>query len=145
MDPPDDLAEVQRAYHDAVAAFIAGDAEPQKRLWSRADDVTLANPLGPAVRGWDAILRVLDVAVAAVHDGQIESVERVSSVVTADLAYTVENENATVILGDSTERTGTSLRVTTVFRREADGWKVVHRHADPITRPRSPESIARGA
>ena len=141
MEPSDDLAQVQRAYHDAVAAFIAGDMEPSKRVWSHADDATLANPLGPAVRGWDAILGVIKTAAEAVHDGKIESFEPISSVVTGDLAYTVQNEHATVLLGDSTERTGTSLRVTTVFRREADGWKVVHRHADPITRPRPPESI----
>jgi hypothetical protein len=35
-----------------------------------------------------------------VHDGKVESVERVSSVVTADVAYMVENENATVVPGD---------------------------------------------
>jgi ketosteroid isomerase-like protein len=27
------------------------------------------------------------------------------------------------------------LRVTTTFRREDGAWKIVHRHADPITRP----------
>lgn len=34
-----------------------------------------------------------------------------------------------------------SLRVTTVFRRERDGWRIVHRHADPITEQRAPESV----
>jgi ketosteroid isomerase-like protein len=29
-----------------------------------------------------------------------------------------------------------TLRVTMIFRREGDTWRVVHRHADPITTPR---------
>ena len=29
-----------------------------------------------------------------------------------------------------------ALRVTNVFRLEGDAWKLVHRHADPITSPR---------
>ena len=28
-----------------------------------------------------------------------------------------------------------SLRVTLVFRRTADGWELLHRHADPLVRP----------
>ena len=142
MEAPDDLARVQREYHAAVEAFISGDTEPQQRLWSRADDATLANPLGPSARGWDAVLRSMEAAAAAVHDGKIVSFEPISSIVTADLAYTVENQHATVILGDATDPTSVSLRVTTIFRREADGWKIVHRHADPITGPRPVESIA---
>jgi ketosteroid isomerase-like protein len=28
-----------------------------------------------------------------------------------------------------------SLRVTMIFRREGDAWRVAHRHADPIMTP----------
>jgi RNase P/RNase MRP subunit p30 len=50
-----DLDEVREQYHRAVEAFITGDPEPHDELWSKRDDVTLANPLGPPVRGWDAV------------------------------------------------------------------------------------------
>jgi ketosteroid isomerase-like protein len=34
-----------------------------------------------------------------------------------------------------------SLRVTTIFRREDGVWRIVHRHADTVTTPRSLESL----
>ena len=46
-----DLVEMIEQYHRAVDAFVTGDPEPQKKLFSRRDDVTLANPFGPPVRG----------------------------------------------------------------------------------------------
>jgi ketosteroid isomerase-like protein len=39
--------------------------------------------------------------------------------------------------------TPVSVRVTSVFRREDGEWKLLHRHADPITAPRPPESVIR--
>jgi ketosteroid isomerase-like protein len=34
-----------------------------------------------------------------------------------------------------------AVRVTSVFRLEVGSWKLVHRHADPITTPRPAESV----
>ena len=68
--------------------------------------------------------------------------ERVSAFATVDLAYTVEIERYSgVKLGGADDRVDHALRVTTIFRREPDGWKIAHRHADPITTARGPESL----
>jgi hypothetical protein len=70
-----DFDEVSERYHRALEGFILGDAEPVRSLWSRRDDVTLANPLGPPVRGWDAVREVMDRAASQLRDGEAFSIE----------------------------------------------------------------------
>ncbi|MDQ3904750.1 MAG: nuclear transport factor 2 family protein [Actinomycetota bacterium] len=136
-----DLNELRDQYHRSVAAFIQGDPDVQKPLWSRRDDVTLANPLGPPVKGFDAICEAADRAAEQISDGEGYTFDTVSWVETADLAYEVGLQRNRAKLAGATEKVPISLRVTTVFRREDDGWKVVHRHADPITEARSVQSV----
>ena len=136
-----DLADFLAEYQRSVEAFITGDPEPQKRLWSRADDAVLANPLVPVAKGWEAIARVLDETAVLLHDGTSSAVEHISGYATPDLAYTVAIERDLVRIGDAPAAAESTLRVTSIFRREAEGWKVVHRHADPITSARPPESL----
>ena len=136
-----DLAQIIEQYHQAVAAVGKGDPEPVKELFSRRDDVTLANPLGPAVRGWDQVAQTIERAASQLRDGEAIAFERTSEYATADLAYMVEVERDRLKVGGGDEMVSTSLRVTTIFRREDDAWRVVHRHADPITSPRPVESV----
>jgi ketosteroid isomerase-like protein len=136
-----DLAQAIERYHESTGAFITGDPEPQKRFWSRRDDVTLANPLGPPVRGWSEVERTMERAASAIREGERPSYERVSEYATSDLAYILEIEHARAKFGGSDQFATISLRATTVWRREEEGWKIALRHADPITTPRSMDSL----
>lgn len=136
-----DLSQLLEDYHSTIDAFVAGDPEPQKRLWSHKDDVTLANPLGPPAKGWAHVEPILEQAASSVRDGELIGHETISEYWTGDLGYNVEFERTRSKLGGMDEMTTISLRVTTIFRREDGEWKIVHRHADPTTTHRSIESL----
>jgi ketosteroid isomerase-like protein len=128
-------------YHRAGLEITNGNPEGYKPLYSRRDDVTLANPFGPPVRGWSEVSATLDRAAENYRDGEVVGFENVSTVISPDLAYTVEVEKYRARVGGADEMASVSVRVTTVFRREEGVWKVVHRHGDPITAPRRAESV----
>ena len=118
----DDLKQARDLYHQSVQAFVAGDPDAQKPLWSSRDDVTLANPLGPPAKGFERVCQVIDAASALVRDGEGYAFETIAVVETESLAYEVGIERSRARLGDSIEKVPISLRVTTIFRREdADG------------------------
>jgi ketosteroid isomerase-like protein len=136
-----DFPQIVERYHEALDVFVTGDPEPVKNLFSRGDDVTLANPLGPPARGWNAVAEAGDRAGSQIREGEPLHFERISEYVTADLAYIVEFERGRAKFGGAEVSAKYALRVTTIFRREDAGWRILHRHADPITTPRPVESI----
>jgi len=135
------LKLILERYHRALDAVVTGDSAPMKELLSMRDDVTLANPLGPPVRGRSQVEKAMDHAISHFRDGEPTRFERVSEVIGIDLAYIVELERTRVKIDGSAELSPVALRVTTVFRLEDGAWKIVHRHADPITAPRPIQSI----
>ena len=138
---PPDLEQFIERYHRALGAFVRGDAEPIKALYSRRDDVTLANPFGPPVRGWDQVAATVERAAAFYQDGEATAFEIIAAYATADLAYTVDVRRGHARIGGAADPTPLAVRATTIFRREEGGWRVVHRHADPITTPRPAASV----
>ncbi len=106
-------------YHRAGREITNGNPEVYKRLYSRRDDVTLANPFGPPVRGWTEVSTTLDRAAQNYRDGEVVGFENVSTVITPDLAYTVEIESYRARVGGAEEIAPVAVRVTTIFRREA--------------------------
>jgi ketosteroid isomerase-like protein len=82
-------------------------------------------------------------ARAAEHyrDGHAIGFEQLARHTSGDVAFIHELERFEAKMGDSDRLTPVSLRCTTVFRREQDGWKIMHRHADPIASAREAESV----
>ena len=136
-----DLAQVIEEYHQGLDAFVKGDPEPVLRLYSRRDDVTLANPLGPPARGWEQVAKAARDAASLSRGGAFIGFETVSEYDTVDLAYNLEIQRTEAKLGGADEMSPISLRVTTIFRREDDRWRIIHRHADAITAPRPIQSV----
>ena len=58
-------------YHRAGHQITNRNPAVYKELYSRADDVTLANPFGPPVRGWSDVSAKLDSAADHYRDGEV--------------------------------------------------------------------------
>jgi ketosteroid isomerase-like protein len=141
MAAVNDLDQVIERSHLALGEIVNGNPEPLKEMYSHRDDVSLANPFGPPVRGWDEAARTMERAASNYRDGEIVGFENVAKYVTSELAYIVEVERYQARVGGGEDITPVALRVTSIFRPEDGTWKIVHRHADPITTAQPAESV----
>ena len=75
----------------------------------------------------------LDYASGRMRDGQVIKFDEVARYTSDDLATILEIEHWRARIGDRGSVEPFQLRVTTTFRRENGQWRIVHRHADPIS------------
>jgi ketosteroid isomerase-like protein len=141
MASVDDADELIEQYFRAQGEFLRGNPDPVKDLFSHRDDVTLANPYGPPVRGWDDVAKNIEHDASLCSDGTFVEWQIVAKYVTAELAYVVQIERAEAKIGAREEIDPLAVQATMIFRPEEGEWKVVHRHADPITTPQPAESV----
>jgi ketosteroid isomerase-like protein len=138
----DNVDELIEQYYRAQREFLRGNPEPVKDLFSHREDVTLANPYGPPVRGWEKVSKSIEHAASLRRDGTFLEWQIVAKYVTAELAYVVQIERAEAKIGAREDIAPIAVRATMVFRPEEDGeWKIVHRHAAPVTTPQPAESV----
>jgi ketosteroid isomerase-like protein len=142
MSAVDEVDQLIEQWQLAAGEFVKGNPEPVKKLWSHKEDVTLANPYGPPVRGFDEVAKTIEHAASLRRDGEFLGSEIVAKYVSAELAYVVQLERAKV--GAREDIAPIATRSTMIFRPEAGTWKMVHRHADPITTAQPTESVIQG-
>ena len=118
--------------HAALDAMVKGDCSGYVGLLSDREDVTWGNPFGPFARGRANVEATLASAAARMPGGRAIDSDRIATYLADNLAVVVEVEH--VEMGADASAPA-ALRVTSVFRLEGDAWKLVHRHADPITMP----------
>ncbi|HEY7560056.1 MAG TPA: nuclear transport factor 2 family protein [Candidatus Binatia bacterium] len=122
----------------AEEEFVQGRPAAFQALWSHADDVTLCGGFGGVERGWQNVTDRLSWVSKKYSDGT-RTREEISRMVGADFAYLVQTEVIRSRVASQAEVSTQQLRATMVFRRESDGWRIVHRHADSQMATRPPE------
>ena len=137
----DDVDELIEQYHLALGEFMKGNLEPAMKLFSHRDDVSLAKPRGGLAHRWKQIAKTMEHATLSRRDGDATGFEIVAKHVTPELAYVVQIERPKAKIGGSEDITPFVLRGTMIFRPEDGKWKIVHRHADPITTARPADSV----
>ena len=121
----DFMAKLEAAEHQ----FVQGRPAAFKALWSHSGDVSICGAFGGVESGWDKVASRLDWASSQFSEGT-RSREEIRSTVGTDFAYLVQTEHIRFRVPGRTDPSTLDLRVTMVFRREPDGWRIVHRHAD---------------
>ena len=128
-------------FRQALSAYMTGDPRAVIGWFSRSDDVTLANPLGPPRRGPTEVDAAIAEGASYVSEGSVRGFEEVSRYSTPDMGYVVQLERTQAKMRGGDDMVPIALRVTMIFRREGDTWKIAHRHADPITTARQVETV----
>lgn len=122
----------------AETELFRGRAEPLKALWSRTADVTLFGVSGGrGDHGWDQVGRRLDWASTQYSEGSL-TVERIASYVDGNLGYVVQRERVRFKVPGHSEESILEIRATWIFRRERNGWRIIHRQADPLMKRQGP-------
>ena len=141
MPTTSDLTRAIEESHAALGAILRGDPSGYQALYSSADDVTLGNPFGPYVCGRQKVEETLAGAASHYRDGEVVEIDLIAKYVSDTLACIVEVERLRAKVGGANELAPIAARVTSVFRLESGSWKLVHRHADPITSARPATSV----
>jgi ketosteroid isomerase-like protein len=129
MSLEEEVRQASGQYYAALTNLLNGDAGSLMQVWSRTPDVTAMNPYGGCEVGWEQ-LRLVFERVAQMCAGSQANVWLQDRLIRVggDLAYEIGIESGGgVVMGKSIT---IRHRVTNIYRREANGWKMVHRHTD---------------
>ena len=129
-----ELNALLASYAEAATLFYNGQPSAVKEMWSHADDVTLSGAAGgPTAKGWKEVSARLEWASSQfLNTKGSKQVEQIQTTMKGDFAYIVQYEHIRYFPVGQSGESKRDYRVTTIFRREPAGWRVVHRHADTL-------------
>jgi ketosteroid isomerase-like protein len=127
-----DFEQFMKRREDAARAYVNGDAGPVGRIATHSSPATFFHPGGDYEQGAEQVSSRYARDAEHFEAGGDSSFEILHMEASDGIAYWVGFQCATARLKGRPEAVPMSLRITEVFRREGDEWKLVHRHADMV-------------
>ncbi len=144
------VSEKPRADHqEFLAALTAADAAQRelqsgnaaayKAIWSHSHEVTLIGGFGGGVeKGWPQVSQRIDWVASQFSKGT-NTIERLVTHSNGKLGYVVQIERIRFQVPGQAKESSRDYRVTMLFLREPEGWRLVHRHADSQMMKQTPQ------
>ena len=127
-----DFEEFMQRRAEAARAYVNGDPEPLSQISTNTSPATFFSPRGDFVEGASEVSARYDADAAAFAADNENTMQILQMGASDGIAYWVGFQRAQVHLKGRAEAVPFNLRVTELFRREDDEWKLVHRHADEL-------------
>ena len=127
-----DFKTFMKERQQVAAAYVSGDAVPLGRIVAQQSPASFMSPGGGVVKGTQAVWSRYEKDAGRFEPGSTTELEIIDMAAGDTVAYWTGIQQAQARMKGQTEPVANKLRVTEVFRREGDSWKLVHRHADPL-------------
>lgn len=134
-----DFEQFMKQREQAASAYIRGDAAPLSEIVAHESPATFFSPQGGYQQGAETVSSKYAHDADSFAPGGEGHFEILHMAASDGLAYWVGFQKASAYMRGQSEPVQFNLRVTELYRREGASWKLIHRHADPLSEPLQPK------